>query len=258
MTVLRIDDVGYRIDGNAVLDGISLCCESGQFVALLGPNGAGKSTLMRILSGLSRPSSGRVLIDDVPVQSIGPRKLATRRAYVPQNARAEWPVSVERLVALGLMPQLPVFGDLDPEAWRRVDEALASCDLGHKKGQSVTTLSGGELARAMIARALVGQPEILMADEPLAGLDPRHALEGAMRLAALARAGRLVIASMHDLTLAARYATHVLILRKGGMAAYGPTHSTFTSDCLSDVFDIRACVHDTGTGNVIVDFIASD
>ena len=255
MTVLHADHVSYDIAGRSLVNDLSLVCTSGQFVALLGANGAGKSTLIRMLSGLERPSRGRVLLDDRPIRAIDRRTLARRRAYIPQNARVEWPVAVERLVALGLMPQIPVFGDLDRVAWRKVEAALAMCDLSHKAGQSATTLSGGELARAMLARALVGEPEIVIADEPLAGLDPKHALDGVARLAALAGEGRLIIASIHDLTLAARYATHVAVMRGGRLVAHGPTASTLTSECISEAFDIEACVHGTGV-QATVDFIA--
>lgn len=255
MTVLHAENMSFDIAGRSLVSNIDLACESGQFVALLGANGAGKSTLIRMLSGLERPSRGQVWLDARPIRAIDRRVLARRRAYIPQNARVEWPVTVERLVALGLMPQIPVFGDLDRAAWRKVEAALALCDLSHKTGQPATTLSGGELARAMLARALVGEPEIVIADEPLSGLDPKHAMDGVARLAALARDGRLIIASIHDLTLAARYATHVAIMRGGRLLAYGPTALTLTSSRISAAFDVDACVQGTGA-QAIVDFIA--
>lgn len=254
MTILHAENVSYDVARHPLVSDINLVCESGQFVALLGANGAGKSTLMRMLTGLEKPSRGQVWLDGQSVRAIDRRVLARRRAYIPQNARTEWPVAVERLVALGLMPQIPVFGDLDSGAWRKVEAALAMCDLSHKIGQPATTLSGGELARAMLARALVGEPEIVIADEPLSGLDPKHAMDGVARLASLARDGRLIIASIHDLTLAARYATHVAIMRDGRLLAYGPTASTLTASCINAAFDVDACVHGTGT-QAIVDFI---
>ncbi len=212
MTVLHAEHVSYDIAGRSLVSDLNLVCTSGQFVALLGANGAGKSTLIHMLSGLERPSRGRVLLDDQPIRTIDRRTLARRRAYIPQNARVEWPVAVERLVALGLMPQIPVFGDLDSAAWHKVEAALAMCDLSHKVGQSATTL-------------------------------------------ALAGEGRLIIASIHDLTLAARYATHVAVMRDGRLVAHGPTASTLTSECISEAFDIEACVHGIGV-QATVDFIA--
>lgn len=252
MTLLQTRGLVWRAAGRNIIDGVDLDLESGQFVALLGANGAGKSTLLRLLSGLLQPGQGEVLLDGEAVRRISGRRLARRRAYVPQNPRAEWPIAVERVIALGLMPQLPVFGDLDEVAWRKVASALAACDLSHKASQSIDTLSGGELARAMLARALVGEPEVLLVDEPLSGLDPKHALDGAERLAMLAAEGCLVVASLHDLTLSARYATHVAVLQQGRLAAFGPTASTLTPSLLSTVFEVDATLKGTGD-DVFVD-----
>src|SRR3569833_4085529 len=142
VTVLHAENVSFDIAGRSLVSDIDLACESGQFVALLGANGAGKSTLIRMLSGLERPSRGQVRLAARPIRAIARRVLARRRAYIPQNARVEWPVDVERRVALGLLPQLPVFGDLDSAAWRKVEAALALCDLSHKTCHPATTLSG--------------------------------------------------------------------------------------------------------------------
>jgi len=246
MSALQAEGLVFRVAGRTLVEQVGFTCERGQFVALLGPNGAGKSTLIRMLAGLAHPTGGRVLMDGRPLHAIDRRELARRRAYIPQNAQVEWPIAVERLVALGLMPQLPSFRDLDAGMWRKVEAALAQCDLGHKRGQPANTLSGGELARAMLARALVGDPDILIADEPLAGLDPRHAIEGMARFAALAGTGRLVVASVHDLTLAVRYATHVAILREGRLIAFGPTADTLTPDNIRATFDILARIQGDG------------
>lgn len=247
MTCLRTEDVSFKAGGRTLVDRVSLVCKSRQFVALLGANGAGKSSLIRMLTGLVSPTAGTILLDDRTVQSFHRREMARRRAYIPQNARVEWPIAVERLVALGLMPQLPAFGDLDATAWYKVEVALRQCGLIHKRHQPADTLSGGELARAMLARALVGNPDILIADEPLAGLDPRHAIEGMVQLAGLARAGRLVIASIHDLTLAARYATHVAILHQGRLTAFGPTQTTLTPANIRTAFEVNARIAGVGT-----------
>jgi iron complex transport system ATP-binding protein len=256
MTRLAATKLSVTRGGRPILADISLTLGGGCFVALLGANGAGKSTLLAALAGLLAPSSGSVTLDDRPLSALSRRDLAKRRAFLPQNARAEWPVSVERLVALGLTPQLPAFGRLPAAFDAQIDAALEACDLLARRDQAVTTLSGGELGRAMLARALVGDPDILIADEPLAGLDPRHALEGVVRLRALADAGKLVIASIHDLTLAARHASHVAVLLDGRLAAFGPTAATLTSALVRDAFDIDACV--TGRGSdAFVDFVAT-
>lgn len=255
MTTLAAHDLTVHRKGRLILDRVSLSAAGGDFVAVIGGNGAGKSTLLSALAGLLQPSSGRVTLDGTPLSALGRAALARRRAYLPQNPRCEWPISVERLVALGLTPVLPALGDL-PRSFRpRIEAALESCDLSSKRLQPATTLSGGELARAMLARALVGDPEILIVDEPTAGLDPRHALDAAVRLRTLADAGKLVIAAVHDLTLAARHATRILGLRDGRIAGAGPTLETLTPELLRELFDVEVCVTQT-PGGAFVDYLA--
>lgn len=256
MTRLAAESVTVRRSGRAIVDGVSMMAEGGQFIALLGPNGAGKSTLLARLAGLIAPEEGRITLDGADLSAIGLRALARRRAFLPQSPRAEWPVSVERLVALGLTPRLPAFGGLPSDLAAQVTDVLAQMDLLAHRDQPATTLSAGELARAMLARALVSDPDILLADEPLAGLDPRHAIDSITRLRALADASKLVIASIHDLTLAARYASHVAVMHEGRLVAFGETAATMTASLLRAVFDVDSCVDGAGTPTAIVDFVA--
>ena len=258
MTRLEVSEISVVRGGRAIVDGVTMEAEAGQLVGLIGANGAGKSTLLSVLAGLLAPGRGTVLLDGKALPAIERRALARSRAYLPQNPRAEWPVSVERLVALGLTPQLPAFGGLPAAMQARVAEMIAMFDLAGQADQPATTLSGGELARAMLARALVGDPAILLADEPLAGLDPRHALDSIGRLRTLADQGKLVIASIHELTLVARYTTHVAVLREGRLAAFGPTAETLTSALVREVFEVDACVTRAGTTTAMVDFVPAD
>ena len=253
MTQLHAADIFVQRGTHVLLDKVSLRAQSGEFVAVIGPNGAGKSTLLSVLAGLLRPDSGTVTLDGSAIAGLPGRALAQRRAYLPQNPRCEWPIAVERLVALGLTPTLPTFGGLPAGFAARIDAALDACDLKAHRHQSVTTLSGGELARAMLARALVGDPEVIVVDEPLAGLDPRHALDTARRLRDLAVSGKLLIASIHDLTLAGRYANRIFALRSGRVQGDGPTSSTLTPELVRSAFEVDACV--TGAGSsLFVDY----
>jgi iron complex transport system ATP-binding protein len=255
MSRLETEGLTVRRSGKVIVDRISLSFAPGDFVAVIGANGAGKSTFLTALAGISRPEGGSVRLDGQLLSAIDAKALARRRAYLPQSPRAEWPISVERLIALGLTPQLPAFGGLPADVQPRIDAMIAACDLETHRDQPATTLSGGELARAMLARALVGDPDILIADEPIAGLDPRHALDTVARLHALAKAGKLVIASIHDLTFVARYATRVVAIHHGRVAADGPTAEVLTSGLLRHLFDVEACVSGTGEG-AYVDFVA--
>lgn len=236
-----------------ILDDVSMHAESGDFVAVIGANGAGKSTLLSVLAGLIRPDSGAVALDGISIHAISGLKLAQRRAYLPQNPRCEWPISVERLVALGLTPTLPALGGLPASFGPRISQALLACDLMDHREQPATTLSGGELARAMLARALVADPDVLIIDEPIAGLDPKHALDTARRLQLLAKGGKLVIASIHDLTLAGRYASRIFALTHGRVQGDGSTEATLTPELIRSAFEVEACVSGAG-GSVYVDY----
>jgi iron complex transport system ATP-binding protein len=241
MTSLNATNLSLARGGRQILRGLNLAATSGEFIAVIGPNGAGKSTLLATLAGLLRADAGEVLLDGVPIASLAARELARRRAYLPQGARCEWPLSVERMVALGLAP----FGREDPI---RVEAVLADCDLLALRSQAVTTLSGGELARAMLARALVADPRVLIVDEPLAGLDPRHAWDAARRLHDLAvDQQRLVIASVHDLNIVLRRATRVWALRDGQLLADGPPQSALDGALLGELFSMVAELRGSGT-----------
>jgi iron complex transport system ATP-binding protein len=254
MSSLGAAKICVRRGARTILDDVSLHAESGDFVAVIGANGAGKSTLLSVLAGLLRPDSGSVMLDGVSIRSLTGMRLAHRRAYLPQNPRCEWPISVERLVALGLTPTLPALGGLPASFGPKITQALQACDLLDHREQPATTLSGGELARAMLARALVADPDVLIIDEPIAGLDPRHALDTARRLQLLAKGGKLVIASVHDLTLAGRYASRIFALSNGRVAGDGATQTTLTPALIRSAFEVEACVSGT-PGSIYVDYV---
>jgi iron complex transport system ATP-binding protein len=253
MSVIEAKSLVVARGGRNIVDKVSFTARGGDFIALVGANGAGKSTLLSALAGLVKPDSGKVALDGRALESYRGFELARIRAYLPQNPRCEWPISVERLIALGLTPSLPAIGNL-PDSYRvRIATTIAAFDLHEHRDQPATTLSGGELARAMLARALVGDPEVLFADEPISGLDPRHRLDSIRRLKMLADNGKLVIASMHDLTLAGRFATRLLALKEGRVVADGPIKDTLNAGLLRDVFDVEAHVGGTGD-SLLVDF----
>ncbi|MBA2590526.1 MAG: ABC transporter ATP-binding protein [Alphaproteobacteria bacterium] len=244
MTVLAAEHITVTRGSKTILRDVSVQAHAGEFIAVIGPNGAGKSTLLKVMAGLLKPDTGRVMLDADPLSSLSTRQLAARRAYLPQNQHLEWPISVERLVALGLTPKLPATGGL-PEIYAPViTRALEQCDLTDKRDQPATTLSGGEFARAMLARAIVAEPQILIVDEPITGLDPRHAMQSMTLLQCFARNGALVIASLHDLTLAARYPSRVVVVVDG--AVVGDVDS-LTEELVHRAFGVTA--HLTGQGD---------
>jgi iron complex transport system ATP-binding protein len=164
------------------------------------------------------------------------------RAYLPQGGALEWPLTAARVVALGRLPLAGLWGEARGVSKRAVDAALTEMDALDLKDRIATTLSGGELARVLLARAIVGDPRIILADEPLAGLDPRHQLDALKRLRALSENGRAIIVAMHDLDLAARFATRIVLLSLGKVIADGPTSETLTPDRIAEAFHVKAAV----------------
>ena len=248
MSNLILDRIGVVRGERRVLDGVDVTFQAGRLAAVIGANGAGKSTLLSVAAGLLQPSTGQVRLGDTQLAAMPRRVLAQRRAYLPQRAVVEWPISVERVVALGLTPSLPAFGDLPATMRARVADALARFDLADLAARPATELSGGELARVMMARATVGEPELLIVDEPTAGLDPRHAVEVGRRLRALSDGGCTVVIALHDLDLARRIADDVVALKDGRVLASGPTRTVFTTDTLSALYD--AAIEVIGDGGI--------
>lgn len=197
--MVGIEDLVVRLGDAEILRGVTFAARPGELCALCGPNGAGKTTLLRALAGL-----------------LPPRRPEPRRvAYVEQGARAAWRLTVEEVVRLGRLPH----GD---RAQGPVDRAMALCGVAHLRARRVDALSGGQARRAMLARALATEPEVLLLDEPTSDLDPRAAHEVVALLAAQARAGRAVVAVLHQLDLALRHAGRVVVLRDGRIAADAP------------------------------------
>ena len=251
MTDLTLTGIAVRRGGANVLDAVDARFASGRLTAVIGPNGAGKSTLLDVAAGLRVPDPGRVDLGGVPIATIARGQLARRRAYLPQSPRIDWAISVERVVALGLTAHLPAFGGL-PAIWRdRIDEALDRYDLSALRDRPATELSGGELARVMLARATVGAPELLIVDEPTAGLDPRHALDAGRRLRALADAGCTVVVALHDLDLALRIADDVVAMKAGRVLAAGPIDDVLTEAVLGLLYDVGVAVRRDAHGATI-------
>ena len=239
MSVLEGAGLHLSYGALSVLDGASLRLAAGELVGLIGPNGAGKSTLMRVLAGLAHPSQGAVSLDGRPLSALPGRARARALAYMAQGRELHWPLTVERLVALGRLPHLGPFQRPGAEDEAAVARALERCDAAHLRGRTATTLSGGERARVLLARALASEPALLLADEPVAGLDPYHQLQvmEVLREGALAGTGILVV--LHDLVLAARFCTRLALVHRGRVVADGPPAAVLEPGLLEQVYGVR-------------------
>lgn len=244
MTLLQLNDFGVRLRNRPIFDGVTLKVGSGEFVGLIGPNGAGKTSLMRAALGLI-PSQGHSSLAEMTA-----RKRARAVAWMPQTREIAWPIPVERLVALGRLSGLPQGRSLPEADQRIVDAALLRMGLDPFRHRAASRLSGGEQARALIARALAQDTPLLMADEPIAGLDPSHQISTMEVFAALAREGRSALVSLHDLGLAARHCTRLVLLAEGGILADGPPKAVLTAENMARAFGVTVWHRDTDQGPV--------
>lgn len=240
MSSLAARGVKVRLGGRWVLDGVEAVFAPGQVTAILGPNGAGKSTLLACLAGLRRPEAGRCELDGRDVLAMPARARARRVGLLPQTPEVAWPVEVRTLVGLGRIPFSGAWG-LSAEDAAEVERAMVRARVEALADRDVTTLSGGERGRVLIARALAGEPEWLLADEPLAGLDPGHQLDvGELFRELAAQAGHGVVVTLHDLSLAARIADRVMVLAQGRLIADGPPGEALSPDVLARAYAIEA------------------
>lgn len=222
--------------GRDVLHGVSLHLEEGRFTGLLGPNGGGKSTLLKVVSGVLAPRAGEIFLQGRSLRDYAPRERARLVACVPQRGEAPDGMRVRDLVLLGRYARLSFWqghGRWDMEA---VDTALEETDLTRLAGRRANQISGGELQRAFLARALAQQTPLLLLDEPAAGLDPAHALAACEILARRNAAGATVLMASHDLNLAALYCHSLIFLKEGRVAAQGSTREVFTREILESVY----------------------
>lgn len=252
MSSLAARNIHVSLGGRRILDRVDLAVGPGEVVGLLGPNGAGKSTLLRVLAGVLAPGSGSVLLDGAPVGSISRGRLARRVAYLPQGAECHWPMAVEQVVALGRLPHRRPFAPMGEQDWASVTRAMETTDVAQFRGRSVGALSMGERARVLLARAVAGEPRILLADEPVAGLDPAHQLEVMAMLERMAADGAGVIVVLHDLTLAARHCTRLALLGDGRLVANGDAGTVLSTEHLRDCFGVRALVGESPEGRYVI------
>jgi iron complex transport system ATP-binding protein len=238
--LLSVRGLNVDLGGRAVLRDVGLEARAGEVVGLVGPNGAGKTTLLRAICQLAPIRTGDMRWDGRALDRLNARMRATTLAYLPQGQTIHWPLTVRRLVELGRLPRLGPLSRPSSRDAAAVEEAMAAADIAQLAGRDTATLSGGERARVLLARALAVEAPVLLADEPTVSLDPRHVLEIMTLLRRIADQGRLVVAVMHELGLVARFCDRVVLLNEGRKVAEGPPRDVLTPERLRDVYRISA------------------
>ncbi len=238
MPDLSLDAVTVTMDGQQILDNVTLTMGAGRLTAIIGPNGAGKSTLLRAIVALIRPTSGTIRVGDAALAAMPARQRAQLLAYLPQRTPLDWPVWVRDAVALGRHPHGAAPRRLSPSDQQVVEQVLDRCAISHLADRSIISLSGGELGRVHLARTLATQAPIMVVDEPVAALDPAQQLSIMSVLRGHADAGGSVVAVMHDLALVGRFADHVVALKDGRVAINSAVDEAMTPDRLSVLFDV--------------------
>jgi iron complex transport system ATP-binding protein len=235
-----MEGVSVALGRRPVIVDLKLAVDRGAFVAIVGPNGAGKTTLLKAAAGIV-PADGRIVLDGRPLGRLSPAERARAVAYLPQGHVFYWPLPVADIVALGRLPR-GAGADLSAADIAAVDAAMAATGTAAYAARAITTLSGGERARVALARVLATEAPLILADEPTASLDPRYQLIVLDILAAQAAAGGAVVAVLHDLGLAARYADRVVVMERGKIVAEGPTAAVLTEERLAATFGVEAAV----------------
>jgi iron complex transport system ATP-binding protein len=235
---LEAQNIAVRFGQAAVLRNVDLAVASGEMVGLIGPNGSGKTTLLRVLANLRAPAAGRVTLDGRDLDTVGERELAKKIAYLAQGGDVHWPMRVGALVGLGRLPHRRAFRDQGRSDTAAIERAMNAADVVSLRDRTMTHLSGGERMRVLLARALAVEAALLLADEPVAALDPLHQLRVMELLRDVARGGTGVIVVLHDLSLAARFCDRLVLIAEGDVVAEGRPADVLTPANLARAYGV--------------------
>ncbi|WP_019177580.1 ABC transporter ATP-binding protein [Methanomassiliicoccus luminyensis] len=241
MVQIAVNGVRFSYNSSEVLSGVSMEAREGEIIGILGPNGSGKTTLLKCMNRALSPSSGTVLIEGKDHSKMSKKEIALQVGVVPQNGGVNFPFTVLDVVMMGRTPALKRF---EPETEQDIDivkEAMEKANVVHLAGRPVSDISGGEMQRVIIARALAQRPRIMLLDEPTLHLDINHQLDILDLIHSLAKKQKMVVIIVtHDLGLAARYCDHIVLMKGGSVQAAGAVPEVLTSDNMRKVFSIEA------------------
>lgn len=247
--MLTLDNIGVTFARRTILGGITAEIAGGGITAVMGPNGCGKTTLLRCIGGLLQPDTGRVLVEGRPVASYTARELAQRLAFVRQHPQTDFEFSAFETVLMGRNPYQRRLQNESQADWDIVERCMRQTGTWHLRMATPAEMSGGELQRVMIARALAQETPLLLMDEPVSNLDIAHQLE-IMRLLRAATEKTILIV-IHDLNLALQFCDRLLLLHEGGLLFHGPIAEGLTPENIRLVYGVKAHLAE---GRIIFDY----
>lgn len=239
MSLLSAENLILKRGARTVIEGLSAHIPPGAITAIMGPNGAGKTSVLLALAGLLTPQSGQIRLDGASLASLPLRERGRRIGYLAQAPDVHWDLSVEAVVTLGRHPHRGSFAGLSQADRDAVARAMDVADVAAFADRPVKSLSGGERARVLLARLVAGEPEVVLADEPLANLDLAHQADSVALFRTLADRGAAVALVLHDLSIASRVADRVLLLAGGRAVADGPPDEVLVPALLAEVYGVR-------------------
>lgn len=236
-TLLDASSLAYSVGAVGLLQNVSIRADAGELLAIIGPNGAGKTTLLRVLAGDIRPDQGTVRIRGRNVADADERHLARMRAFLPQHPVTDVPFTAYEVVVMGRHPHQRDPGNSAAADESAVAEAMEQTATIEFADRVFATLSGGEQARVSLARVLAQEAPLSLLDEPTSSLDVAHEERVMGQLTDRAAAGTAVVSVLHDLNTAARYASRVVVMSRGAVAADGPPEEVMTDELLGAIYE---------------------
>ena len=250
---LSAETISLGYDGAPILSALTTRIPDGSFTVIIGPNACGKSTLLRGLSRLLRPSAGAVVLDGTDISRLPVKEVARRLGRLPPTAAAPEGITVADLVGRGRYPHLGLWRQWTEADEDAIREAMTETGVDALSGRRVEELSGGQRQRVWVAMVLAQQTDLLVLDEPTTFLDIAHQIELMELFSALNRAGRTIVAVLHDLNHAARYADHVIAMKQGRIVAEGAPADVITTERVEEIFDLpNVVIPDPVTGGPLV------
>lgn len=254
MNIINLQNISFEYlqngNNNFQIENLKLSINKSEFISILGPNGSGKSTLVKIIANILNPQKGIITLNDRKYSEIGRREFAKEIAFVPQNMSVNFPYSVYEIVMMGRSPHLNFFGIENRKDHELVSNTLKQLEIFHLKHKGINEVSGGEAQRALIARAFVQNPKILLLDEPNAHLDVKHQLSIFKLLFKMNKEEGLTIVNIsHDLNLAQQFSSRIILMKEGKILFDDEPSKILNENNIKTVFDVKSKIIPNKTGD---------